>query len=157
MHRRERISGKSCPRTREARRVDAVVVRARSGVGLSTGLVRIEVVRVVSRPDARGVVRVLLQLDERRLGRGDGSDGPGGSGILVVRRTRSGAQEVMMVRLQGVPCRHRRGCRGVRPSGTAARSEGAPEIRVIQRGRFVRTRGVETLLEGVMVRDTHWH
>lgn len=140
MHGRKRVSRQGGPRTGEARRVD-MVVRAGAGVGLTRWLV---VVRVVRRANAR-VVGMLLKLYKGGLGRGYRGDVARGPGVLVVGRPVPGAQQVVVMALQSVPCCHRRRCRGVGSSCTPARSERAPEIRVIQRGWFAVTLGAEVL------------
>lgn len=81
-----------------------------------------------------GVVRMLLEFYEGGLGGGYRGDVPRRPGVLVVLRSRTGAQEMVMMAVQGLTRSHRGRGRGVGPSRTAARSEGAPEIRVIQRG-----------------------
>ncbi|KAG8258672.1 hypothetical protein J6590_027764 [Homalodisca vitripennis] len=124
-----------------------------AGVGLpGPGLVRVEVVRMIGRADPGGVVGMLLELDERGLG---GRHRGGAAGVLVVGRAAPGAQQVVVMTLQSVSCGHRRGCRGVGTPCTPARSEGAPEIRVIQRGQFVETRRDETLQAWAGVAG-HW-
>lgn len=142
MHGGERVRGQRSPRAGEPRRVDAVVVRGSSGVGLSRRLV---VVRVVRGPDASRVVRVLLELYERGLGRRHGCDVPGVAAVLVVGRTVAASQQMVVMTVQRVPTGHGGRRRGVGAASTAARSEGAPEIRVIQRGRLFGLRGRQIL------------
>lgn len=140
MHRRKGVSRQGGPRTGEARGVD-MVVRSGSGVGLTRWLV---VMRMVRRADAR-VVGMLLKLYEGGLGRGYRGDVARGPGVLVVGWPVPRAQKVVVMALQSIPCCHRRRRRGVGSSCTPARSERAPEIRIIQRGWFAVTLGAEIL------------
>lgn len=107
-----------------------MVVSGSSSVRLSWGLV---VVRVVCRSDACRVVGMLLELYEGGLGGRHRGDVPRVASVLVVGSTAT-TEQVVMVSFQRLPCGHGGRRWGVRAPSTTARPEGAPEIRVIQRG-----------------------